>query len=52
MYDTKHLKWYSVTTWRDGVGREEGAGYRMEGTDICHGRFILIYGKNHQSIVK
>ena len=25
----------SVTTWRDGVGREVGGGYRMEGTNIC-----------------
>ena len=26
---------WSVTTWRDRVGREVGGGFRMEGTHIC-----------------
>ena len=25
----------SVTTWRDGMGRERGGGYRIEGTNVC-----------------
>ena len=25
----------SVTTWRDGVGREVGGEFRREGTQVC-----------------
>ena len=27
--------WCSLTTWKDGVGREVGAGLRREGTQVC-----------------
>ena len=44
--------WCSVTPWRDGVGREVGGGFRMEGRHMyADGRFILMYDKNHHNIV-
>jgi len=37
----------------EGCGGEAGGrGYRMEGTHVCLGRFIVMYGKNHHNIVK
>ena len=27
--------WYSVTTWRDEVGREVGGGFWRKGTHVC-----------------
>ena len=48
--------WGSVTTWRDGVEREVGWGFRMEGFSgwrghmYTYGLFILMYGKNHHNI--
>ena len=44
----------SETTWRDGVGREVGKGFRRKGTYIClciqcMAKAII---KNHYNIVK
>ena len=42
----------SGTTQRDGVGREEGAGFRM-GEHMCsRGWLMSMYGKNHHNIIK
>ena len=35
MYDAGTQSQCSVTTWRDGVGKEFGAGCRMERTNVC-----------------
>ena len=42
----------SATTWRAGVGRQEGGGSGWRGHIYTHGRFILMYGKNHLNVVK
>ena len=34
MHDTGCLGWYNGTTQRDGMGREEGGGFRMGNTGI------------------
>ena len=42
----------SMTTWRDGVGREvweRGSGGRGHMYAYC--QFILMYGKNHHDII-
>ena len=40
------------TTQRGGVGREVGGGVQDGGHMDTHGWFMLMYGKNHQDIVK
>ena len=37
--------WCTGTTQRDGMGREEGGGFRMGNTCIPVVEFILIFGK-------
>ena len=39
--------WYTGTTQRDGMGKEEGGGRRVQDGEYMYtcGRFILIYGK-------
>ena len=43
--------WCSVTTWRDGVGREVGEGSRGRGHMFNYDRFMLMYGRGHHNIV-
>jgi len=50
----KHLNvyawgWYTGMTQRDGMGREEGGGRRVQDEEHMYtcGRFILIYGKTN-----
>ena len=38
--------WFTGTTQRDGMGREEGGGFRM-GNVYIHGGFMLMYGKTN-----
>ena len=38
--------WCTEMTQRDGMGREEGVGFRMGNTYTCGG-FMLIYGKTN-----
>ena len=39
--------WCPGTTQRDGMGREEGGGFRMGNTCIPVAGFILIFGKTN-----
>ena len=34
-------------TQREGMGREEGGGFRMGSTDYTRGRFISMFGKTN-----
>lgn len=43
--------WHSVTTWRDGTGRDVGGGSGWKVHMLAYGRFTLMYGKNHRNIV-
>ena len=43
--------WGTGTAQRDGMGREEGGGFRMGEYMYTRGWFMLMYGKNHHSIV-
>ena len=50
---TKHTQsWCSRTTQRDGMRKELGGGFRMVRHVYAHGRFMLMYDKNHHNIVK
>jgi len=39
--------WCTGTTQRDGMGREEGGGFRMGNTLYTCGGFISIFGKTN-----
>ena len=43
--------WCSGTTWMDGVGREVGGRFRMEGTHVYVCQIHVDVGKNHHDIV-
>ena len=43
--------WCSMITWRDGVRREVGGGFRREETHV-YLWLIHIDGKSHHNIVK
>jgi len=40
--------WCTGTTQGDGMGREEGGGFRMGNTCSTCGGFILIFGKTNK----
>ena len=48
----RELKAGSGITQRDGLGKEVGAGFRMQGHMYTHGWFMSMCGKNHHSIAK
>ena len=43
--------WCSVTTWRDGVGREMGWGSGGRGHMYVYDRFMFMYSRGHHDIV-
>ena len=45
-------RWCSVTTCREGEGKEVGGGSGGRGHTSACGQFMLMYGKNHHKIVK
>ena len=48
----RELKAGSGTTQRDGLGREVGAGFRLQRHMYTHGWFMSMCGKNHHNIAK
>ena len=51
MYDAGHPKQMVSDNQRDGLGREAGEGFRMEGTRVCPGSLHADVWQNHHNIV-
>ena len=52
LYNTGSSSWCSVITQRRGMGKEVEGSSRGRGHMYTHGRFMLMYTKNHHNIVK
>ena len=52
MHEAGTQRWCSETTHRDGVEMEVGVGFGIVGHMYTHGWFMLMYVKNHHTIVK
>ena len=52
MHEAGHSKPVHWDNPKDRVGRKVGVGFRMGGHMGTHGWFMLMYGKNHQKILK